>query len=131
MPRQPRGLVATLGFTAMLLFLAACRQTTAVAPLDLPPDQRLPLAQPVARPRQNAPGAPVDCSVEATNRAQQTLLSATVRCELLDERGWPIAIGLGTIQNLQAGQTRQIRSVVYGVRSFSRARAVLTAASFQ
>jgi hypothetical protein len=115
----------------MLLFLAACRQTTADAPADPPSDQRLPLGQPVARARQNAPGAPVDCSVEATNRAQQTLLSATVRCELLDERGWPIATGLGTIQNLQAGQTRQVRAVVYGVRTFTRARAVLTAASFR
>lgn len=89
------------------------------------------LGEPVARPRQGAPGAPVECNVEARNQSGRTLVSATVRCELLDERGWPISSGLGALQNVPAGQSRQVRTVVYGVRSFSRARAVVTATTFQ
>lgn len=69
--------------------------------------------------------------MEATNRSARTLVVATLRCELLDEDGWPLASGLAALQNLPAGQSRQVRAVVYGVRSFSRARAIVNMASFQ
>jgi hypothetical protein len=96
-----------------------------------PPDPRLGLAEPTATPRVGAAGAPVDCSVPVANRSGKTLASVVLACELLDADGVPVGTGLGIIQNLPDGQTRSVRTVVYGVRSFASARAVVTSATFQ
>jgi hypothetical protein len=113
------------------LVLTAC--AGARRPLPAPPaqDSRLSLAEPTATPRAGAPGAPVDCSVAVANRSGRTLASLVLACELLDADGVPVGTGLGATQNLPDGQSRSIRTVVYGVRSFASARGVVTSAVFQ
>jgi hypothetical protein len=114
--------------------LAACacspgRQQQA-APVPTP-DARLSLATPSTTPRAGASGAPVDCSVEVTNRSGQVLSRLVLSCELLDAEGAPVGSGLGMLQNVPGGERRSLRTVIYGVRSFASARAVVTTAEFR
>lgn len=94
-------------------------------------DPRIGLGEPKVSPRAGAAGAPVDCSIEVANRSQQTLSRLTVRCELLDQQGMPVGVGLGSLSNLAGGESRAVRTVVYGVRSFATARAQVSGASFE
>ena len=95
------------------------------------PDSRLVLGSPVARPRAEVPGGAVDCAIDVANQAEQMLSRLIVTCELLDHDGVPIGAGLGTAQNLASGHRQTVKTVVYGVRVFSNARAVVTQAVFQ
>ena len=81
--------------------------------------------------RAGAAGAPVDCAVEVANRSGQTLSRLILRCELLDGQGMPIGVGLGSVTNLAGGESRAVRTVVYGVRNFASARAQVSLATFQ
>jgi hypothetical protein len=54
-----------------------------------------------------------------------------VTCELLDADGVPIGAGLGAAQDLASGDRQTVKTVVYGVRVYSSARAVVTQAIFQ
>jgi hypothetical protein len=94
------------------------------------PDPRLALAEPVAVPRVGERGAPVDCSLRIANNSGTTLNRVILACELLDADGVPVGTGLGTAQNIPNGQSRSIRTVVYGVRNFATARALVTSATF-
>jgi hypothetical protein len=94
------------------------------------PDPRLALAEPVAVPRVGERGAPVDCSIRIANNSGTTLNRVILACELLDADGVPVGTGLGTAQNIPNGQSRSIRTVVYGVRNFATARALVTSATF-
>ena len=95
------------------------------------PDPRLSLGAPNVTPRAGAAGAPVDCAVDVANRSGKTLSRLVVACELLDTDGVPVGTGLGALQNVPNGESRPVRTVVYGVRSFASARAVVTSADFQ
>lgn len=101
------------------------------APAAEPVDPRVGLGEPKVSPRAGAAGAPVDCSVDVSNRSQQTLSRLTLRCELLDGRGMPVGVGLGSVTNLAAGESRAVRTVVYGVRSFATARAQVSGVAFR
>jgi hypothetical protein len=96
-----------------------------------PIDSRLSLSLPSTDAREGAAGAPVDCSVEVRNLAAETASRLVLACELLDEAGVPVGSGLGSLENLRGGQSRSLRMVVYGVRTFASARAVVTVAEFQ
>ena len=69
--------------------------------------------------------------MDVANQAGQALSRLIVTCELLDPDGVPIGAGLGTAQNLANGHRQTVKTVVYGVRVFSSARAVVTQATFQ
>ena len=116
----------------MLLGLVACSQPPArTPPAASPPDPRIALGEPRLNPRPNQAGAPVDCSIDVANRSGQTLSRLILRCELLDAQGMPIAAGLGNVNNLPNGESRTVRTVIYGVRSFASARAEVSTATFQ
>lgn len=91
----------------------------------------LELGLPIARPREGASGAPVDCAFDVVNRSEQQVVRAIVACELRDERGVPVGSGLGVVENLAPGGTVSVRTVVYGVRRFASAHAVVTSADVQ
>jgi hypothetical protein len=94
-------------------------------------DPRLSLGAPNVTPRAGAAGAPVDCAVDVANRSGKTLSRLVLACELLDTDGVPVGTGLGALQNVPNGESRSVRTVVYGVRSFASARAVVTSVDFQ
>jgi hypothetical protein len=94
------------------------------------PDPRFAVGRPSVSARSGASGAPVDCAVDVVNRSGKTLARLLVSCELLDSTGVPIGTGLGTAFDVRNGETRPIRTVVYGVREFASARAVVTGAIF-
>jgi hypothetical protein len=52
-------------------------------------------------------------------------------CELLDPDGVPIGTGLTSVQSLADGQSRNIRTVIYGVRVFQSARAYVSSAEYR
>ena len=85
----------------------------------------------MASPRAELPGGAVDCAIDVANQAEQVLSRLIVTCELLDTDGVPIGAGLGTAQNLASGERQTVKTVVYGVRVFASARAVVTQAIFQ
>jgi hypothetical protein len=116
---------------AVFLTLACTAPPARLAPVPPPADARLNISLPSTAPRAGAAGAPVDCSVEVRNLAEQTARRLVLACELLDESGLPVGSGLGSLENLRGGQNRSLRMVVYGVRNFASARAVVTAAEFQ
>lgn len=95
------------------------------------PDARVSLSTPTAVPRSGVAGAPVDCSADVLNRSGRSVSRLVLACELLDADGVPIGTGLGALQNVANGQTRPVRTVVYGVRNFASARAVITSLEFQ
>jgi hypothetical protein len=59
-----------------------------------------------------------------------TLSRLIVACELLDADGVPVGVGLGALQTVPDGESRQVRTVVHGVRNFVSARVVVNSASF-
>ena len=120
-----------LGLLVVLLSVGCGGPPPRVAPPGPTPDARLTLSDPVARPRADQPGGAVDCAIDVANQAEQTLSRLIVTCELLDADGVPIGAGLGTAQNLVRGDRQTVKTVVYGVRVFSSARAVVTQAVFQ
>jgi hypothetical protein len=121
-----------LGLVCSLLTLVGCGLPPA-RPVPPSPESvpQLQLGQPTATPRQGAPGAPVDCTVSLTNRSGRPLESAVLACELLDSDGVPLGTGLTSVQGLRDGQTRTIRTVIYGVRIFDSARAYLSSADLR
>jgi hypothetical protein len=125
------GVSLVVGLLVALLAVGCGGPPPRVAPPAPTPDSRLMLGSPVAKPRAGAPGGPVDCAIDVANQAGQTLSRLIVTCELLDSDGVPIGAGLGTAQNLANGDRQTVRTVVYGVRVFSSARAVVTQAIFQ
>ena len=128
--RRPAMLAASL--IGLLFWGVACGSTAArTVPPAPTPDPRLSLGAPNVTPRAGAAGAPVDCAVDVANRSGKTLSRLVVACELLDTDGVPVGTGLGALQNVPNGESRPVRTVVYGVRSFASARAVVTSADFQ
>jgi hypothetical protein len=115
----------------LMLGLAGCTRPAVQVPPAQPPDPRIALGEPRLNPRPTQAGAPVDCSVEVANRSGQTLSRLILRCELLDAQGVPLGAGLGDLNNLPTGESRTVRTVVYGVRSFASARAQVSTATFQ
>jgi hypothetical protein len=129
-PSGPGKLVAVL--MGIILWGCACSGTGArPAPPTPTPEPRVSLGEPNLTPRAGAPGAPVDCAVDVANRSGRTLARLILACELLDGDGVPVGTGLGALQNVPNGDSRAVRTVVYGVRSFASARAVVTSADFQ
>ena len=126
-------LVAPLALLAgFVLAAAGCAQSARPpAPPAPTPDPRLSLAVSAATPRAGASGAPVDCAVDVANRSGKTIARLVLTCELLDAEGVPVGAGLGAVQNLPDGERRAVRTVVYGVRSFASARALVASADFR
>ena len=126
----PRVLSLAVG---LLLLAAGCGSPARrpAAPPSPTPDPRVSLSEPTVAPRPGAEGAPVDCSTEVSNRSGRILSRLVLACELLDADGVPIGTGLGALQNVANGQRRAVRTVVYGVRNFASARAVITSLEFQ
>lgn len=120
-----------VAFTIAFSTLACTPSTRPAVPPVPASDPRVAVGEPKVNPRTGQPGAPVDCSVDVGNRSGQALGRLIVRCELLDEGGVPIGVGLGSVGNLVDGETRSIRTVVFGVRTFASARAVVTPAAAQ
>ena len=116
---------------AVALTMACSAPPARFAPVPPPADARLSISLPSTAARDGAAGAPVDCSVEVRNLAEQTARRLVLVCELLNANGVPVGSGLGSLENLRSGQNRSLRMVVYGVRSFTSARAVVTTAEFQ
>jgi hypothetical protein len=69
--------------------------------------------------------------VPVSNRSGRTVSSLVVACVLLDPDGRPLGSGLGLVQNLPNGETRPVRTVVYGVRSFASSRAEVSSVVLQ
>jgi len=116
---------------ALILLGAAsgCRTTVRQPPPPPVADARFPLGKPVVAARPGANGAPVDCTVDATNRSGQTVARLLVTCELLDRDGFPLGAGFGATYDVPSGESRPIRAVVYGVRDFAAARVAVTSAA--
>src|SRR5215211_1876453 len=115
-----KGQVAPLLLSLLIgwsLLAAACGPPgrRSAAPPAPTPDARVSLSTPTAVPRSGAAGAPVDCSAEVLNRSGRSVSRLVLACELLDADGVPIGTGLGALQNVANGQTRPVRTVVYGV----------------
>jgi hypothetical protein len=122
--------------SVMLLVLVtvgaiACARPERPVPSRPEPDSQLSLSVAEAAPRPGARGAPVDCAVDVANHSGRMLSRVILSCELLDERGLPLGSGLGTLQNVPDGQTRSVKTVVFGVRTYASARALVTSATFQ
>jgi hypothetical protein len=88
-------------------------------------DSRVAVGEPRVTPRPGQPGLPVECAIDVANRSAEALSRLIVRCELLDDGGVPIGVGLGNIASLPAGESRTVRTVAFGVRAFASARAVV------
>jgi hypothetical protein len=69
--------------------------------------------------------------VDVTNSSERVAVRLVVGCELLDSRGLPVGTGLGAVRDLKSGESQTVKTVIFGVRSFSSARALVNAASFQ
>ena len=129
------GLARRLLVVVLLLLglgIAACGRSTEAPAVSTPtPDGRIAIGEARATVRPNQPGAPVECTVEVTNRSPQQFATVNVGCELLNADGRSLGVGLGGVGGIEPGTTGQVKTVVYGVRSFARARAVLNAVTFQ
>jgi hypothetical protein len=127
----PRSVWIGLLLSVLLVASACGGPPVRLVPPEPTPNPQLTLSAPVAKARADAQGAPVDCSVDLQNRSGRTVTRAVVTCELLGADGLPVGAGLGTAQNLANGDHQTVRSVVFGVRVFASARAVVTQAAFQ
>lgn len=129
--RAARGWRVVLLTVLVASLLAACREVTPRAAPAPPTDERVALGVPKANVREGAAGAPVACSVDVSNLVDRPLRHLVVGCELLDARGVSLGVGLTSLDRLPVGDTRSVRAVVYGVRSFANVRAFVTSLDLQ
>ena len=130
-PRAGGGWRVALLAALVASLLGACREVAPRAAPAPPPDERVALGQPKATVREGAGGAPVACTVDVSNRVDRPVRNLVIGCELLDAQGVSLGVGLTSLDRLQAGDTKSVRAVVYGVRSFADARAFVSSLDVQ